>query len=382
MSGFRGLTWDHPRGRNALEAAARDWASRGLELSWDVHPLEGFESSPIEQLAERYDLIVLDHPHLGDALASSSLRPVDGLFGSGEIETWAADTVGPSLESYRLDGRLWALPLDAATQVSARRGDLVPAAPRTWDEVLRLSREQPVALSLAGPHAFLTFCSVAVSLGEEPDVQGRAPFVSRPTGLHVLEILSELAAGSPAGTGRLNPIELLQAMTDGEGIAYCPLVYGYVNYSRPHSPQPVVFGDAPESAGGGPGSTIGGTGIAVTARCLPTPLLLDHLRWLMDRRTQATFIPARSGQPSARSAWLNGLVNAAAADFYRNTLATIERSWVRPRFAGYIPFQSAASALLRRCLLDGVDAESTLQELDDRYSAAGTSAPAERSSAR
>jgi multiple sugar transport system substrate-binding protein len=102
----------------------------------------------------------------------------------------------------------------------------------------------------------------------------------------------------------------------------------------------------------------------------------------MDRRTQATFIPARSGQPSARSAWRNPLVNAASADFYRDTLATLEQAWVRPRFPGYIPFQSAASALIRRCLLDGAAFDATLRELDDLYSAAGAGAPAERSSLR
>jgi multiple sugar transport system substrate-binding protein len=367
MTAFSGLTWDHPRGRAALEAGAREWAGR-LELAWDVHPLEGFESSPIEELAERYDLIVLDHPHLGDALAHGSLRPVDELFEAAELEAWAADSVGPSLDSYRLAGHLWALPLDAATQVSARRAELVPEAPETWDDVLELSRRRPVALSLAGPHAFLTFCSVAVALGEEPSAEGEETLLSRETGRLVLRILSELAARRPAGSERLNPIAMLRAMTDADDIAYCPLVYGYVNYSRPGSPRTVTFGDAPAgSPGGRRGSTIGGTGMAVSTRCTPTPELLAHIRWLMDRDTQRTFIPQHDGQPSARGAWTDPTVDEAAGAFYGGTLATMEQSWVRPRFAGYVGFQSEASALLRESLADGPPAEDTLDRLDTLY---------------
>lgn len=383
MTAFRGLTWDHPRGREALRAAAAEWASHGLSLTWDVQSLEGFEASPIEELAERYDLIVLDHPHLGDALTARCLSPVDDLFAPSQLEAWAADTVGPSLDAYRMNRRLWALPLDAATQVSARRADLVPNAPATWDDVLELSEQAPVALSLAGPHAFLTFCSIAVALGEEPDVGGGAAVISRPIGRRVLELLARLARSAPAGSGELNPIAMLRTMTEGSTIAYCPLIYGYVNYSHPQSQSSIAFADAPSiRPGGRPGSTVGGTGLALSARCSPSPLLLDHLRWLMDRRTQATFIPARSGQPSARSAWMNPLVNAAAENFYLSTLSTMERAWLRPRFPGYIPFQTAASALLRHSLATDSNFDGTLDALNDLYRNARAMAPAERSPVR
>ena len=61
---FRGLTWDHPRGYDALaEAARRVNAGRSAPLiTWDRQPLEGFESAPITDLTARYDLVVLDTP--------------------------------------------------------------------------------------------------------------------------------------------------------------------------------------------------------------------------------------------------------------------------------------------------------------------------------
>lgn len=334
MSGFVGLTWDHPRGREALQAAPF------ADLTWEVQPLEGFESAPIEELAAKYDLIVLDHPHLGDALAHDCLRPLEELFTASELAAWSAEAVGPSASSYQLDGTTWALPLDAATQVSARRPDLLASAPATWAEAL--STDAPTAPSLAGPHAFLSLCSIAVSLG--------ADFLDRAVATEALSILAELAHTAPAGTVTLNPIGLLELMSSTDELAYVPLVYGYVNYA------PRVAFDAPP-AGTRIGSTIGGTGIAISRRCDPTPELLDHLRWLMSPTTQAGFIPEHAGQPSARSAWQQ------LGPFYTDTLATIEASWVRPRFAGYIPFQSRASAIIR----DGLDSATTIDRVYAAY---------------
>jgi multiple sugar transport system substrate-binding protein len=341
MTGFVGLTWDHPRGREALQAA------QFAPLRWETHSLEGFESSPIEQLAERYDLIVLDHPHLGDALAAGCLRPLDEIFEEEELDAWGAGSVGPSAASYVVDGHPWALPLDAATQVSARRADLVADAPLTWADALAL--DAPVAPSVAGPHAFLSFCSIAVSLGGDlgTDIDGGldGAFFAADVAEEALEILAALARRAPAAALDLNPIGLLELMSSTDELAYVPLVYGYVTYS----PR-VAFGAPPH--GVRPGSTIGGTGIALTRRSDPSPGLVDHLRWLMSEEAQRRFIPTHSGQPSARSAWTDETVDAAAGGFYSATLSTIEQSWVRPRFAGYVPFQSEASATIRAGFAD------------------------------
>jgi multiple sugar transport system substrate-binding protein len=369
MTDFVGLTWDHPRGRDALEAAAARFSTEGSDtLRWDVQPLEGFESSPIAELAQRYDLLVLDHPHLGDALATDSIRPLDELFAPAELERWTAQAVGPSAASYTVDGREWALPLDAATQVSARRPDLVGDAPASWADALRLGDTGLVAPSIAGPHAFLTLCSIAVSLGEEPAL-GAENLLSRPVAREALDILSQLAAAAPAGVLGLNPIGMLDRMSAGDDLGYIPLIYGYVNYSSPRRATPVAFA-APPTANRRIGSTIGGTGVAVTRRTEPTPALLDHLRWLLSPETQSRFIPEHAGQPSARSAWLDPAVDDAAGGFYSDTLTTIDSSWVRPRFAGYIPFQSHASAILRAGLTS--NPEKALDELDAAYRAASS----------
>ena len=55
--------------------------------------------------------------------------------------------------------------------------------------------------------------------------------------------------------------------------------------------------------------------------------------------------------------------------FHGRTLATIDDAWVRPRVPGYIPFQSAASATLRRSLLEGRRAADAIADLDRAFDA-------------
>src|SRR5699024_3814473 len=146
---YTGLTWDHPRGYAALRAAAQD---TGL-INWHTQPLEGFESAPIAELCADYDLVVLDYPHVGEAVARDCLQPLDNLFTTSELARIECASVGASYASYNLAGKQWALPLDAASQVMALRADVLQqAAPGTWDEVIELAeRGVGLALSLAGP---------------------------------------------------------------------------------------------------------------------------------------------------------------------------------------------------------------------------------------
>ncbi|RVA86260.1 carbohydrate ABC transporter substrate-binding protein, partial [Mesorhizobium sp. M7A.F.Ca.US.006.04.2.1] len=52
---------------------------------------------------------------------------------------------------------------------------------------------------------------------------------------------------------------------------------------------------------------------------------------------------AAGGQPGHAAAWEDQAVNEATGDFYRDTRATLEGAWVRPRHDGYMTFQQAAS---------------------------------------
>lgn len=369
---YLGLTWDHPRGYNALAAAADKLD--GFALTWMKQPLEGFEAHPIADLCARYDLVVLDHPHVGEAVASKCLQPLEALFGTDEIAALQANTIGPCLSSYKYEGQHWALPLDAATQVMAYRADLIEgAAPVTWDEVIALCGRVPVALSLAGPHAALSFQSIATAFGELPAHRDPELFVSAETGEVVLDVMARLASRSPSIVRALNPIGILGHMAQSQDVALCPLIYGYVNYASPTQPgiAPISFANSPRAiAGGRPGSTLGGTGIGISTRCKPSEELLNHLRWLLSEGAQSVFIPSHEGQPSRRSSWHNAAVNQRWNDFYEHTAETLEKAYVRPRFNGAIGFQTRCSQLIRDGLTERRPHRSVLSDMQSAYAVA------------
>jgi multiple sugar transport system substrate-binding protein len=116
---------------------------------------------------------------------------------------------------------------------------------------------------------------------------------------------------------------------------------------------------------------LGGTGIAVTRRAKPDAALIEHLTWLMSLKAQTGFIPHHDGQPSARASWQNEEVNARWGNFYRATFRTTEGAWLRPRFNGYVAFQTSAAALIRAALTDGTGPATALAGLRRLWRRAG-----------
>lgn len=364
---YKALTWDHPRGYHALRDAATEVASgQGLSIDWDKQPLEGFESHPIADLCARYDLVVLDHPHVGEAVEAGCLRPLEDVFGADELASLGAATIGPCLSSYNYAGKHWALPLDAATQVTAYRPDLTNPV-TSWGDVAALASEGGVALSLAGPHAALSFLSIATALGEPPAERDPKLLVSEDICIRTFELMAHLYDKAEKSVLALNPIGILGHMAQYNDVRLCPLVYGYVNYTRPSAGlRQVLFANAP-TAGDRPGSTLGGTGIGISTRCEITPELLTHLRWLLGEAAQREFIPGHDGQPSRRSAWHDASVNAAWGNFYAATAPALEAAYVRPRYAGYIKWQGETSAYLREALAQGYAARAVARHLNDTH---------------
>ncbi|MDI1270507.1 MAG: hypothetical protein PSV40_15575 [Polaromonas sp.] len=369
INSYVGLTWDHPRGYVALERAAAQAQAKGLSLRWERQPLEGFESHPIEKLAERYDVIVLDHPHLGDAVHGQCLQPLESIFDATDIAQWRAQSIGQAFASYGYAGQHWALPLDAASQVAVMRPDLIEEpAPKSWVQVGELAGRHDVCLSLAGPHALLTLFSISAAFGEAPVSRGPETLLVGDGAVQAWDVLSELYGRSFKGWLGKNPIGLLQAMSQNTEAVYCPLVFGYVTYAAPSDgSHRLQFVDVPAGPGGLLGSTLGGTGIGISRRTKVNDQLKAHLVDLLSLRTQAQYIPFADGQPSARNAWADTAVNTAWNDFFAGTSATLEKALVRPRHPGYVPFQTQASALVRQALEDHHSAAQILGALQALY---------------
>lgn len=352
---LKGMTWNHPRGYDPMVATSKAWLEKtGVEIAWDKRSLQDFESFPVEQLAKEYDLIVIDHPHVGQITAEKCLAPLDVPGCEAEREEMARNSVGQSYPSYTWQGHQWAFPIDAAAQVMVYRDDLVTDLPTTWDDVIALAKSGRVILPMRPPHSLMTFFTLAANLGNPCATTGPGDLIDALHGETVFERIAELCALIDASNFDMDPIAASEEMAKADSkLAVMPLGYGYVSYAlNGFRPRRLSFTDIPAAGGNGPiGSAVGGTGIAVSAFSKNVQAAVDYAYFVAGAETQKTIYAASGGQPGHGIAWDDDAVNAPVLDFYRRTRATLEAGYIRPRHNGYMGFQEAASQRLNTGLL-------------------------------
>ncbi|SDO36289.1 carbohydrate ABC transporter substrate-binding protein, CUT1 family [Phyllobacterium sp. OV277] len=367
---LKGMTWSHPRGYDPMVACSRLWFEKtGITIEWDKRSLQDFESFPVEELARTYDLIVIDHPHVGQITAEHCLAPLDVPGREAERAALLKGSVGQSYPSYHWQGHQWAFPVDTATQVCAWRPDLLKHAPKTWAEMLVLAREGRVLLPLRPPHSLMTFYTLCGNL-ETPCATASGQLINREHGMHVLEMMGEISALVDPACFEMDPIAVLERMAKtGSEIACAPLIYGYVNYAiKGFRPNLVAFADIPAAGENGPaGSALGGTGIAVSAFSGHRAEAIDFAYWIASGGIQKSLYAEAGGQPGHADAWEDQAVNAATSDFYTATRKTLEAAWVRPRHNGYMAFQQSASERLNEALLKGHGAGRVIDDLNAQF---------------
>ena len=109
-----------------MRACGEQWHSlTGVEVLWEARSLEAFGDQPLEDVADQYDLIVIDHPFCGRAERTGCLTPLDTLLDAQTLADLSAGAVGPSHASYFHGGHQWGLATDAACQVAAVRDELL-----------------------------------------------------------------------------------------------------------------------------------------------------------------------------------------------------------------------------------------------------------------
>jgi len=385
---LQGLTWDHPRAYRPLEAFAQSCPQ--LQVRWDRQSLADFEARPIATLAQRYDLMIIDHPGLGAAIAAQALQPLDGLVPAEQLAAWQAGSAGPTWASYTVSSKTvpsntlpsnrgtaqqWAVPIDAATQVSVLRPDLAGAVPRDWAGVPAMARQHRAALCLGGPHAFLTLLGMCASARPGPPSD---PLLHPGDAAAAIEILRAVWREADQEISVGDPITVHEAMAAGT-IAYCPLAYGYASYARPQPGRhALAWADAPGFGSTRPGTVLGGTGLAVSAPRRPDPAeVLRFLTAFLAPEVQTGLVPAQAGQPALAAAWHSAAVDQAWGRYYSSTRRSLSAAWVRPRADGWIPLQDQASALVRAAITGEVSAAETITQINARYRALTQPEPAE-----
>lgn len=370
---LRGITWDHPRGLDPLLAASEVYpdVAPGVRVEWTTRSLSGFGEDPLIELAGSYDLLIIDHPFVGDAAASTTFHALDELGGVDVLEERSKASVGPSHASYTYAGHQWALAIDAAAQVSAIHERLAAKPmPATWDEVFELAaalRREGLWMAVPMWPADLCVATYTIGKGMGLDLFRDGRVFPAPHGEAVLGTLKRLCEQSHPDALTWNPPTLLDRMRDS-AVHYCPILFGYSNYSRFGAPgERVLFGDIPSATGRPTGTTLGGAGIAISRACANPAEAMAYATWITSVDVQTGLYVERGGQPGRLEAWIDDRVNGFSGDFFRRTLATMEGAWIRPRLRGYQEFQKTASTIVTEHVTGQASTKATLDDLDELW---------------
>jgi multiple sugar transport system substrate-binding protein len=377
MITLKGVTWKHDRGLAPMLATARRFSEEhpDLRIEWEVRSLHEFGDASVSLFAEQYDVIVLDHPFMGQVVQDRCLLPLDGHVSQATLDTLGSESAGASHQSYFYGGHQWALAIDAASHVAGYRPDLLHAAgarvPDTWDDVFEIAKIRPgfVSVALFPLDSLMCFFTLCASAGHPPFSEDSRRVVDRDAGEFALLRLKALAKTSVDDALSLNPIATWERMSTTDDIAYCPLAFGYSNYARNgYRRSLLAFANIPSSreAGCG-GATLGGAGIAISKRCRDVELAVKYASWVASADCQRTLYVQSGGQPGNRRAWTDPEANALTNGYFESILPTLEKAFLRPRAPGFPDFQNAAFQIVWQFLKDDASPAATLNALDELY---------------
>jgi multiple sugar transport system substrate-binding protein len=370
---LKGITWGHSRGYTPLMAYSQRFSEiyPGVEVIWKKRTLQEFADFPIEKLTEQYDLLIIDHPWVGCAAATACVLPLDECLSKNYLDNQLKNSTGASHLSYCYDGHQWALAIDAATPAASYRADLFrknqAALPADWGDLLYLAKKGKVAVPAIPIDLLMNFYMFCIANGKEP-FPNNDEVIDTETGLLALEAMRELYSLVDRKMFSCNPIAVAELMTTTDDYWYCPFAYCYSNYSREGYAKNILqYTGLVEYNNRKLRSTIGGTGIAVSAFSNHQEWALRFAEEIVSEKCQSTFYVQHGGQPGHKAGWLSEEANSICNDFFRNVLPVMENGYVRPRYNGYLHFQDRAGEPLYEYLLHGGNPQKLLEKMNQLY---------------
>jgi multiple sugar transport system substrate-binding protein len=263
------------------------------------------------------------------------------------------------------------LAIDAATPAASYRMDLLRkhqvALPQDWSDLMYLLKKGKVAAPAIPIDALMNFYTFCIAHGKEPFLT-EEEVIDTETGVDALETMREFYSLLDKKMFSCNPIAVAELMTKTDDYWYCPFAYCYSNYSRGGYAKNVLhYANLIEFNRKKLRSTIGGTGLAVSAFSNNKEWALKFAEEIVSEKIQSSFYVQHGGQPGHKSAWMNEDANHLCNDFFKNVLPVMENGYMRPRYHGYLYFQDHAGEPLQSYLLNGGDPLQVLKKMNHIY---------------
>lgn len=345
----------------------------GVRIHWDKRTLDEFGHKPIDQLAEEYDLIVIDHPWAGFCFEKNLVVDLLDYLSVEQQDDLSQNTIGLSYHSYRLDNKLLAIPIDAATPAASRRPDLMDQhglrVPVSWEELIKLADRKQAIMPGFGADLFLNWLMLLHAVDAHP-FEGDEHIADQAKAIDVMTLLKRLAEPMPDEIFDWNPIMVAEVMTGSDLYAYCPFAYSYGNYCRPSFVKhPLKYGPMIQLNNQPLRSILGGTGLAITRSCSHIDLAVDFSLFCADKDVQSNIYSYAGGQPVRNEAWQSDRLDKFAGGFFSESFEAHENAILRPRYNGYVSFQGKAGNPLQQYVKGEITAKKAWDRIDELYRA-------------
>ena len=377
---IRGITWDHERGYSPMVAASAEFGKLhpNVNITWEKRSLKDFGDYPVSRLVDDYDLIVVDHPFMPEAYGQELLLDLKKIINPSVFKHLEQEAVGKSLQSYRIGGKVLALPIDVACEVASVNREFFRThsleVPKTVEDIFALKEALPEGHGIGLPLwptdltcIFLNFVAQQAGEGYFDLEKGIDP----KQGAAAADLVEKLWRISQPGAFDMSPIDVYEAMSSAESIVYCPYGFGYTNYSRDGYRKLLLeFHDAPLISLNAQVSTVlGGVGIGISSRIFAekVPNAAEYIKYVTSASVQKGLYTQNSGQPAALSAWQDEKNNALTHQFFKNTMKTHQTAFIRPATEQWPYFHTVAGEQLQRDLLHHASPEKIAANFNDLY---------------
>jgi multiple sugar transport system substrate-binding protein len=366
---LRGSVGAHRELGEPLRACAALWRARtGVDIAWTEPAVDA--AADAAGLAGGHDLLIVEPARIGACAGAACLLPLNRPDRTRDLVRLAGQSVGASFVSYRMSGDQWALPVTATAQVQVWRADRLAGPVGTWDDLLRLARHGRVLLPMRPPQCLLLFLTLTANLGQPCGMMGEAELNDATFGAGVLERIRALMDHVDSACLRMDAASVCERVSEVDAAEHCvPFVEGIVGYARPGwRPAPLAFAAIPVAGQQGPvGATLGGAGIAVSARSPQVEAALAFAYWVASGEVQRGPFADAGGQPANALAWNDAAVDAANGGFYSAARETMENAVMRPRHDGWLAFQHAAAERIIMGLAGRESGKVVMADLNRMY---------------
>lgn len=344
MTVLEGITWDHDRGILPLLETTDRFVKLhpNIRINWKCRSLKEFGDYPVEELAKKFDLLLIDHPFSGEAYQHNILIDFNRFLSAEQMAVRKEQEIGRTHQCYNYEGSQMALSVDIAAMVSAYRKDLLEregfSLPKSLEEVLEFAKTSGQVAAPMGPtDIWCIFLSLGGAKFGEDFITEHG--IRQEDAVWVLEQIYRIHDAVLPESIDLNPIQIMDWMTEDDRIVYAPFCFGYVNYSWRNLKRPLHFINTPLWDSAKNACVLGGVGIAVSAGSKHVEEAVQYAEYVTRPKVQEKEYFLSGGQPGQKDAWDSDSNNLVTNNFFKNTRATIEQAYLRPRFPGWNRFQ-------------------------------------------